>query len=476
MMTQEGLLQGRGEVEPENEMIVVIDVGTSKTSAIAGTPVVEETLTQKEEGAEWLSVFAPVGVKFKVNAYAIEHTVGMSEGRISNIYFLRESVKSVLNRLAQKLHKGLRHVYVSVSGSVVQFKNEAVEIQLEDKKFVDNNHLDELRKRILRSADSDNYVYLTYMIRRALIRRREYSTSRVSEEVCQPGKIVGEVGESLRLEYIKVLLHREAYNLFRVLADRCGLTVDGLVFQPAATAAALMKPEYENLDVMLVDVGGGTTDVLYFSKGELMGIDVIRMGGMDVTKDLATMLKIPFAEAERLKIEVSESMQDKQSKLTRVSTPSLKKPLSVQTVREIVDARYEEITELIFNRIKLRTGKQPTPDTIIITGGGALWAPFSEMLKYRFKPEHIVLGGADSWLAGGEKIDYPLLPQFTTAIGMLVRVFVYDRLVKTYSQYVSQQVDRGLRNLLTYFLQTVSSLFRKTTLVTDEGKVEDQTL
>ena len=84
-------------------------------------------------------------------------------------------------------------------------------------------------------------------------------------------------------------------------AERCGLTVADVVLEPLASAEAVLSEDEKEIGVAVIDIGGGTTDLILFADGGVAHVSVIPAGGNNITSDVAAGLRTPVAEAERLK-------------------------------------------------------------------------------------------------------------------------------------------------------------------------------
>src|SRR5690606_28123532 len=85
-------------------------------------------------------------------------------------------------------------------------------------------------------------------------------------------------------------------------AERCGLSVEEVVLQPLASAEAVLSEDEKEIGAVLIDVGGGTSDIIIYVDGAVVHTSSIPIGGLSLTSDIATGLRTPMAEAERIKI------------------------------------------------------------------------------------------------------------------------------------------------------------------------------
>jgi len=205
-------------------------------------------------------------------------------------------------------------------------------------------------------------------------------------------------------------------NLERALS-RSGLKVARMVFQPVASAMAVLKEEEMQDGAVLIDLGGGTTDIALYKGGTLRAASVIPIGGLHFTNDISVGLKLPQKEAERLKRRCGAAGRDHTEEILDALDMS-GKPVRVSAIdfSAILRARAEELFELV----RQETAKAVllhAPLCAVLTGGGSLLKNCAEI--------------AEKWLSlpvrcgAPERVRSPLLrdilkePRFATAVGLL---------------------------------------------------------
>jgi len=164
-------------------------------------------------------------------------------------------------------------------------------------------------------------------------------------------------------------------NLRRAV-EAAGLDIEGLVLQSFASGLAVLNPEDRESDVMLVDVGGSTTDVAFFKNGQLAYSAVIPLGGEHVTGDIAQLLKIPGEEAERIKKKYGAA-------LVEMADPDLMLEIN-QDGNHVRDVPAPELANYIYPRVReiLLLARREIEEQIgplelhaqkvVLTGGSAL--------------------------------------------------------------------------------------------------------
>ena len=176
-------------------------------------------------------------------------------------------------------------------------------------------------------------------------------------------------------------------NVVRTV-NRAGLTAQDIVLQPLASAEALLAADETELGVLLVDLGGGTTDVALFCDGAIWHTSVLALGGDHITNDIAVGLRTPAADAEQLKrrhgCALTALVRDDET----VEVPSVggRKPrvLSRQILSEIIQPRVEEIFTLVVKELA-RAGLQDAASAgVVVTGGTSLLEGVAELAEQVF--------------------------------------------------------------------------------------------
>ncbi len=210
-----------------------------------------------------------------------------------------------------------------------------------------------------------------------------------------------------------------AQNLIKC-CKRAGLTVDDVVLGPLASADAVLTPEEKDLGVALVDIGGGTTDIVIFHGGAVKHTAVLPLGGGHLTNDIAAGLRTPTIEAEKIKHRFGCARAANVPRHTQIEVPTVgdREPrvLSRHILCEIIEPRVEEIFTLVSREI-IRSGYEDAlASGVVLTGGTALLDSISEVAERTFGlpvrigvPQHVT-GLADL-------VESPL---YSSAIGLVL--------------------------------------------------------
>jgi cell division protein FtsA len=202
--------------------------------------------------------------------------------------------------------------------------------------------------------------------------------------------------------------------------NRAGLTVRDLVLQPLASAESVLTPDERDLGVVVIDVGGGTTDVALFRENAVWHTAVVPLGGDHITNDIAVGLRTPPADAEELKKRFGCAQAALVLEDETVEVPSIggRKPrvLSGQTLARIVQARVKEIFTLVARGIRQAGLEDAATAGIVVTGGAALMEGLPELAESVFDAP--VRRGTPKWVGGF--YDQVESPTFATAVGLVL--------------------------------------------------------
>jgi cell division protein FtsA len=170
--------------------------------------------------------------------------------------------------------------------------------------------------------------------------------------------------------------------------NRTGLNVAEIVLAPLAAAEAVLTDEERELGVVLMDMGGGTTDITIFHDGTVKHVAVLGIGGNHVTSDIAAGLRTPFNDAERIKQRYGFAKASMAAEDERVEVPSVAGKeagtVSRQILCEIIEPRLDEIFELVQKEVAKSGYEGSLASGIVATGGSMLLPGAVEMAEQVF--------------------------------------------------------------------------------------------
>lgn len=223
---------------------------------------------------------------------------------------------------------------------------------------------------------------------------------------------------------IEVMVHLVTGQVARsktllTCVNRAGIEVAEMVFEPLATADAVLTPDERDLGVLLVDVGAGTTGYALFSDGEVQHSGVLPVGAGHFTNDLAMVLRTPYAEAERIKTKEGCCLLSMVQEEEGISVPAVAggaaRVVPRREICEILQPRAEEILSLLREELTRAGWEGPLRGGVVLTGGGAQLDGLLELTGQIFNSS--VRYGLPHGLGG--LVDVLGSPGWATAAGLL---------------------------------------------------------
>ncbi|MBM7557930.1 cell division protein FtsA [Halanaerobacter jeridensis] len=158
--------------------------------------------------------------------------------------------------------------------------------------------------------------------------------------------------------------------------NRAGIGVEDIVLQPLAASKAVLSESEKDLGVVLVDMGGGTTDIAVFKEGSIWYTAILPVGGDHVTSDIAVGLRTPKTNAEKIKIihgSAEARLVDADEEIDIVDTSGAQqRTVSRQRLAEIIEPRIDEIFTMVNDELRKGKCQDLVPAGMVITGGGSL--------------------------------------------------------------------------------------------------------
>jgi cell division protein FtsA len=371
----------------KNSIVVGLDIGTSKVCAVIGE--------MTENGVEIIGVGS-------------HPSQGLRKGVVINIEGTVNSVKKAVEEAGLMAGCEVHTVFTSISGGHIKAFNSHGIVAVKNKEVTprDLERVIDAARAVAIPMDRDVIHVLP----------QDYIIDD-QDGIREPLGMSG-----VRLEakvHIVTGAQTSAQNIVKC-CNRTGLNVAEMVLAPLAAAEAVLSDEERELGVVLIDVGGGTTDIAIYHDGTVKHTAVVGIGGNHVTNDIAAGLRTPFNDAERMKQRHGFARAAMVHDDERVDVPSVagKGPSSVsrQILCEIIEPRLDEIFELVQKEVTKSGFEGALTSGIVITGGSMLLPGAVEMAERSFGlPVRL---GVPARVRG--LIDIIGNPTFATGVGLVL--------------------------------------------------------
>jgi cell division protein FtsA len=229
---------------------------------------------------------------------------------------------------------------------------------------------------------------------------------------------VGMSGVRLEVEvHIVTAAVTSIQNVVRSV-NRAGLAVQDVVLEPIASAEAVLFPDEKELGIVLIDIGGGTTDMALFRDGAVWHTAVLPLGGDHITNDVAVGLRTPMSDAEDLKKRYGCALTSMVPAEETVDVPSVggrkARQLSRQVLSEIIQPRVEEIVTLVARELTRAGFQDAATAGVVVTGGTSIMEGVPELAEAIF--DQPVRRGVPGDIGG--LADVVRSPIHATAVGL----------------------------------------------------------
>lgn len=230
----------------------------------------------------------------------------------------------------------------------------------------------------------------------------------------------GMLGSRLEVSVHLVTGNTSRTKTLSTCVNRAGIEVIELVFEPLATATAILTPDERELSVLLIDIGGGGTEYSLYADGEVQHSAVLPIGASHFTNDLAMVLRTPFAEAERLKTRYGCCLESLIVNDEGVTVPAVaggaNRVVPQLQLCEILQPRAEELVTLIREDLSRNGWDDTLRGGVVLTGGGAKLDGLLEIAQQIFGST--VRYGLPRGLSG--LVDVINSPTWSSASGLLI--------------------------------------------------------
>jgi len=383
-----------------SEIIVGLDIGTTKIAAIVGR--------RNEYG------------KIEILGIGKSESIGVTRGVVANIEKTVQSIKSAVEEAEQKSGVNIRVVNVGIAGQhikSIQHRGNIMRNTLEDE--IHQQDIDVLVENMYKLVMQPGEEIIHVI-------PQEYIVDK------EPGikDPIGMSGICLEANFHIITGQVAAAKNIHKCVSKAGLEVAELILEPLASSDAVLSEEEKEAGVVLVDIGGGTTDIAIFQDGIIRHTAVIPFGGNVITEDIKEGCTIIRSQAEALKIKFGSALASENKDEEIVSIPGLRgrdpKEISLRNLASIIQARMEEIVEHIYYEIKNSGYEKKLIAGIVLTGGGAQLKHVAQLTEF--------ITGMDT------RIGYPnehlaknvseeiASPMFATGVGLVIKGF--ERLEK----------------------------------------------
>ena len=396
----------------EGKIIVGLDIGTTKVACIVG---------RKAENG-----------KIEILGYGRTISTGVRRGVVTNIFDTVEAIKTAVKQASDQSGVEINRVSVGIAGQHIK--------SLQHRGVLMRDHHDtEISEAELERLRNDTFK-INMTPGEEIIDVIRQDTYVDGELATNP---VGMLGNKIEANFHVIIGQTSAAKNIIKCIESAGLAMDYMILEPIASAQAVLDDEEKDAGVVLVDIGGGTTDIAIFKDKKIQHTAVIPFGGNIITDDICTGCSIIKHYAEEVKVKFGSALASENRDDEVVSIPGIRgrepKEISFKNLAHIIQARLEEIFELVNYEIqKAKTDNQLIAG-IVLTGGGAMMRHIQQLAEFKTGLE-VRIGYPNEHLNQTEMKEMSS-PMYSTGIGIVIETIA--RMEHDEHLQAAQKTDQG---------------------------------
>ncbi|MET0070025.1 MAG: cell division protein FtsA [Candidatus Thiodiazotropha sp.] len=372
----------------EKNLIIGLDIGTSKVVAIVGE-------IKADGGIEIIGIGS-------------HPSRGLKKGVVVNIESTVQSIQRAVEEAELMAGCEIHSVYAGIAGSHIRSLNSHGIVAIRDKEVTHGD--------VERVIDAARAVAIPADQKILHILPQEFIIDE-QEGIREPSGMSG-VRLEARVHMVTGAVSA-AQNIVKCIR-RCGLDADDLILEQLASSHSVLSEDEKELGVCLVDIGGGTTDIAVFTGGAIRHTAVIPIAGDQVTNDIAVAMRTPTQHAEEIKMKYACALTQLATSDETIEVPSIgERPprrLSRQTLAEVVEPRYEELMTLIQAELRRSGFEDVIAGGVVLTGGSSKMEGVIDLAEEVFHMP--VRLGVPQYVSGLS--DVVRNPIYSTGVGLLL--------------------------------------------------------
>ncbi len=376
----------------QTEIVVGLDIGTTKIAAIAGR--------RNEFG------------KIEVLGYGHTESIGVRRGVITNIENTVNSIQTAVKEAQNNSKVTIRTVNVGIAGQHINsIQHRASTIRHNPDTEISQEDIDRFTSSIYNLAMNPGEKIIDVL-------PQEFIIDGESGVKDPKGMLGHQMGASF---HIVTAQTSAAQNIMKCI-EKSGYNLQHMILQPLASAEAVLSIDEKEAGVVLVDIGGGTTDVAIYLDGIIRHTAVIPFGGEIITEDIKAGCSIIKKHAEDLKVKFGSALASENRAEEVVAIPGLRgrapKEITLKNLAKIIQARMEEIIEAVYQEIKSTGLEKRLIAGIVLTGGGAMLKHIEQLTQFLTGMDTRI-GYPNEHLASNS-VEEMTSPMYSTAIGLVL--------------------------------------------------------
>lgn len=378
----------------KDEIIVGLDIGTTKICAIVGRVDAHN--------------------KLEILGMGRTSSMGVRQGVVRNLEKTTQAIQKAIQEASDRSQTDLEIVSVGIASQHVECSRlDNMNIRTSPEDIIAQDEVDALTRAMYTTAVEPG-AEIVHIVPQGY---------RVDEQ--EDVDPVGMIGSKLEAKFSVVTARTADIKLLFKCVRNARLSAKQLILEPLASSLAVLSEDEKKAGVVLVDIGGGTTDMAIFYEGVMRHTAVIPFGGQSITKDIREGCKLLEADAETLKVQYGSAIASLTKPNEYVAIAGLEnyppKEISLFNLASIIQARLEEIIEMVYSKVQEVGYLDKIAAGIVLTGGGAQMQSIRQLVEY--KTGYCTRIGSPSEHIVGAHAEDIKGPMYATAVGLMLSEF-----------------------------------------------------
>ncbi|SFM09133.1 cell division protein FtsA [Gracilibacillus orientalis] len=349
-----------------------------------------------------------------IDYHMVEHDErSMLDGQIHDIVSVAKVIQQVKIHMEEKHNTVLEKVCVAAAGRALKTKRIKTTKEIakqplmneEDILFLELEAVQQAQFELATGDDEASHHY--YCVGYSVI---HYSLD--GEEI---GSLIDQQGEKAEVEIIATFLPKVVVESLLSALSRSELQLEALTLEPIAAIQVLIPTSMRRLNVALVDIGAGTSDIALTSEGTVTAYGMVPRAGDEITEAISDHYLLDFNQAEDFKKEITLH-----KKATVSDILGFEQEVTYEELIEHISPPVDELARSISEEIIALNGK--APKAVMLVGGGSQTPELAKRLAIKLKlpTNRVAIRGVDAIQLLSKDDDLPIGPEFITPIGIAI--------------------------------------------------------
>jgi cell division protein FtsA len=334
----------------------------------------------------------------------------MFDGQIHDINRVVKVVKEIVLKLEKRNELKLDEVVIAAAGRALKTKEVTIERQIDNSILITKELIDNIEMEGIQQSQDELDKELD-------IKTRYYCVGYSSKMYYLDGSIIKSPidhrGSNLKVDIIATFLPHVVVDSLYTVIDKAGLEVASLTLEPIAAINVAIPDKLRTLNLALVDVGAGTSDIAITKAGSIISYGMVAKAGDSITEMLVQEFLLDFDIAEKLKIDLLTN-----DEIVFMDIVGIEHKYTKGEILEVLDETLEDLSEKISKEIISKNGKKPS--AVFCIGGGCQVPGFTQKLanKLDIQNERVIVKGVE--MIENLNFNNHLLigPEYITPIGI----------------------------------------------------------